>query len=78
MPQGNSLCNTSRKSLKDERSWQPEWLAKFASRIKKLDPVVRKQIPVALWLENVGSAESDVLQCYNGLLNASRIRFRAS
>ena len=72
------MCNNNRKSLKDERSWQPEWLAQFSDEIKRLEPVIKKQIPVATWLENVGSAEPDVLQCYNGLLNASRIRLRAS
>ena len=76
--QGNSLCNNNRGNLEDERSWQPQWLARFADEVRQLEPVVRKKIPVTAWLENVGSAQTDVLKCYNNLLNASRIRLRAS
>ena len=60
--QGNSRCNNGRKNLADVRSRQPQWLADFSSRIQKLAQVVEKQIPVITWLENVGTADTEVLE----------------
>ena len=75
--QGNSFANKSRKGLGDERSLQPQWLARHSAAIRALQPVRDKKIGVITWLENVASGLPEVLSAYDELLGASRIKMDA-
>ena len=50
--QGNSVLNTHRKGLQDERSWQPLQLQRIATEIGQACP----DVPLFKFLENVASA----------------------
>ena len=72
--QGNSVLNTNRGGLRDERSWQPLHLRRLCDDLRAMAP----EVPLFEFLENVASAPQDVIHEYSSLMSTSPLAFDAA
>jgi hypothetical protein len=70
--QGNSSLNPQREGLNDDRSRQPEHVARIAEELKQF------QLPVVTWLENSGSASKEVRERYSHLVGSTPVLLNAN
>ena len=65
--QGNSSLNLHRKGLQDPRSQQPYHLQRLVRELRQVLAENHLQVPIAQFIENVGSAPADVVNKYSEL-----------